>query len=121
MDEGRAFPLPATQSWSWEPKVAPVRAGRDGGRATFVTIATPDRAAQSRIFARSARQCHPDARLVVLALDAAEPARIFADHFDLVVAAEELSLSGLADMRFRYSTAELCRSEERRVGKECRL
>ena len=76
-------------------------------RATFVTLATPDFAAQSRIFARSARACHPDARLVVLALDAVGTPGMF-DLFDLVVLVEQLSLSCLADMRFRYSTAELC-------------
>src|SRR5579863_8415257 len=77
MDEGRNFPLPVSQSWAWENQVKPAPArlpdGRHpdggraaGGRATFLTIATADRAAQSRIFARSARECHPDARLVVL-------------------------------------------------------
>ena len=102
MDEGSAFPLPMTQ-------VSPVLSGRaNGGRANFVTIATPDRAAQSRIFARSARECHPDARLIVLVPDADAPPGIFADLYDLVISAEQLSLSGLADMRFRYSTAELC-------------
>ena len=109
MDEGSAFPLPVTQSWSWDTQVSPVRSGRaNGGRANFVTIATPDRAAQSRIFARSARECHPDARLIVLVPDADAPPGIFADLYDLVISAEQLSLGCLADMRFRYSTAELC-------------
>lgn len=101
MDEGRAFPRPVSRSWAADDEVKP-------GRANFVTIATPDRAAQSRIFARSARQAHPDARLTVLALDADEAPRIFADCYDLVISADELSLNGLADMRFRYSIAELC-------------
>src|SRR5258708_22597141 len=101
MDEGRAFPLPVAQGWAAGDRAKPER-------ANFVTIATPDRAAQSRIFARSARQCHPNARLTVLALDADESSRIFTDCYDLVISVEELSLSGLADMRFRYSTAELC-------------
>src|SRR5438046_219073 len=101
MDDGRAFPSPVAQDWASDDRVTP-------GRANFVTIATPDRAAQSRIFARSARQCHPDARLTVLVLDANEAPRMFADCYDLVISAEQLSLSGLADMRFRYSTAELC-------------
>src|SRR5260370_33464119 len=101
MDEGRAFPLPVAQGWAAGDRAKPER-------ANFVTIATPDRAAQSRIFARSARQCHPDARLSVLALDSDASPRIFADCFDLVISADALSLSGLADMRFRYSVAELC-------------
>src|SRR6266851_415992 len=101
MDEARTFPLPVARGGATDNEVRP-------GRANFVTIATPDRAAQSRIFARSARQCHPDARLTVLVLDADESPRIFTDCYDLVITAEELLLSGLADMRFRYSTAELC-------------
>ncbi len=110
MDEGRAFPLPMTQqSWSWDTQAKPARSGRaNGGRATLVTIATADRAAQSRIFARSARECYPDARLIVLVPDSDAPPRIFEDLYDLVISAEQLSLGGLADMRFRYSTAELC-------------
>jgi len=107
MDEGRDFPLPVTQDWAGENHVRPV--GRTGGvRPIFLTIATPDRAAQSRIFARSARECHPDARLVVLVPGAAVPPRIFEYLFDLVITAEQLALGGLADMRFRYSIAELC-------------
>ena len=101
MDEGRAVPGPVARSWAADDEVRP-------GRANFVTIATQDRAAQSRIFARSARQCHPEARLTVLVLDSDESPGIFADCYDLVISAEELSLSGLADMRFRYSIAELC-------------
>jgi hypothetical protein len=109
MDEGRAFPLPAPQSGAWDKQAKAVHPGRaSGGRATFVTIATSDRAAQARIFARSARDCHPDARLIVLVPDGDGPPRIFEDLYDLVIAAEELSLGCLADMRFRYSTAELC-------------
>src|SRR5260370_36472694 len=69
---------------------------------------SPDRAAQSSVFARSARQCHPDARLVVLALNLDGPPRMFEDIYDLVISVEQLSLSFLADLRFRYSTAELC-------------
>jgi len=109
MDEGRTLPRPAAQSSLGDTRAKARRARRGNrGRANFVTIATPDRAAQSRIFARSARECHPDARLIVLALDADESQRIFADRYDLVITAEQLCLSGLADMRFRYSTAELC-------------
>jgi hypothetical protein len=75
---------------------------------TFVTIATADRAAQSRVLARSARACHADARLAVLVL-APEGARaLFEGTFDVVVTAEELSVPCFADMRFRYSTPELC-------------
>ncbi len=106
-DEGRNFPLPVTQNWPWENQVKPARGRAIGTRATFVTIATADRAGQSRIFARSARACHRDARLVVLALDPDET-RLFEDLYDLVIPAEQLSLGGLADMRFRYSIAELC-------------
>lgn len=109
MDEGRNFPLPATQSRAWENQVKPAPLGRaNGGRATFLTIVTADRAAQSRIFARSARECHPNARLVVVVPDVVELPRIFADLYDLVIPPEQLSLGGLADMRFRYSIAELC-------------
>src|SRR5712692_5975720 len=108
MDEGRNFPLPMTQNWAWENQVKPAPARANGARATFVTIATADRAGQSRIFARSARACHRDARLVVLALDPDETPRVFEDLYDLVIPAEQLSLGGLADMRFRYSIAELC-------------
>jgi len=109
MDEGSTFPRPVTQNWAWETQVTPVGSARGtGGRATFVTIATPDRAAQSRVFARSARACHPDTRLVVLALETNGQPPVFEDLFDLVISAEELSLGCLADMRFRYSTAELC-------------
>jgi hypothetical protein len=112
MDEGRTFPLPVTQSWAWEARVEPppVLNGGDtvgGGRPTFLTIVTPDRAAQARIFARSVRQCHPDAILAVLVPVTTAP-RMFADLFDIVIPVEELALAGLADMRFRYSVAELC-------------
>ena len=101
MDEGRAVPLPVAQGWAHYDRARPAQ-------ANFVTIATQDRAAQSRVFARSARQRHPDARLTVLVPDSDESPRIFADCYDLVISVEELSLTGLADMRFRYSTAELC-------------
>jgi hypothetical protein len=109
MDEGSAFSLPVTQNWAWDTEVTPVGSLRGtGGRATFVTIATPDRAAQSRIFARSARACHPDARLVVLALETDGQPQMLEDLYDLVISAEQLPLNCLADMRFRYSIAELC-------------
>src|SRR5687768_675218 len=113
MDEGSAFPLPVTRNGGWDTQAAhrliSVGPGRaTGGPAIFVTIATPDRAAQSRVFARSARDCHPDARLVVLALESDGAAALFEDLFDLVISAEQLALGCLADMRFRYSTAELC-------------
>lgn len=109
MDEVRAFSRSATRSPPGAAAVTPADFGRTTGkRATFVTIATPDRAAQSRIFARSARECHPDARIVVLALGNGGPAGKFGDLCDFVISAEELSLNGLADMRFRYTTAELC-------------
>src|SRR5712691_3135881 len=108
MDEGRYSPLPVTQSWAGGKQVEPAQGRVNGTRATFVTIATADRAGQSRIFARSARECHRDARLVVLALDPDETPRIFEDLYDLVIPAEQLSLGCLADMRFRYSIAELC-------------
>jgi hypothetical protein len=109
MDEGRNFPFPVTQSWAWENQVKPAHVvGAKGGRPIFVTIATADRAGQSRIFARSARECHRDALLVVLTLDPDGPSQVFEDLYDLVIPAERLSLGGLADMRFRYSIAELC-------------
>jgi hypothetical protein len=89
MDEGRTFPLPAPQSGAWDPQAKPARPGRAaGGRATFVTIATSDRAAQARVFARSAREFHPDARLIVLVPDGDGPPRIFDDLYDLVIAAD---------------------------------
>jgi hypothetical protein len=109
MDEGRTFPLPATQSLAWQDQVQPVCAGyAEAARPNFLTIVTADRAAQSRIFARSARDCHPDARLVVVVAGAAVPPRIFEDLYDEVIAVEQLSLGGLADMQFRYSIAEQC-------------
>jgi len=80
MDEGRNFPLPVTRSWAWENQVKPAPVVRaTGRRPIFVTIATVDRAGQSRIFARSARECHPDALLVVLALDPDGGSRVFDD------------------------------------------
>jgi hypothetical protein len=79
-----------------------------GGRATFVTIATPDRAAQSRVLARSARKCHPGARLAVLVLGPDAAAPMFEDLYDFAISVEQLSLGCFADMRFRYSTPELC-------------
>src|ERR1700719_1090417 len=109
MDEGRSFPRPVTQSWAWRNQVEPERVVRaHGTRPIFVTIATADRAGQSRVFARSARECHPDARLVVLAIDPDATPQVFEDLYDLVIPAEQLSLGGLADMRFRYSIAEFC-------------
>src|SRR5438105_3632494 len=65
MDEGRTLPLVAAPSaWGVDPKAArPV-----AGRGIFATIATADRIAQSRTFARSARPHHPDARLALLVL-----------------------------------------------------
>jgi len=109
MDEGTTFPLPVRQNLAWDSQVKPLPTGVDvGPRATFLTIATLDRAGQSRIFARSARMCHPDARLVVLVAGDTVPRQVFDDLFDLVLPVGELSLGGLADMQFRYSTAELC-------------
>ncbi len=109
MDEGRNLSLPATPGWVWENPVAAPRPGdANGVRTTLLTIATADRAAQTRIFARSARHCHPQARLVVLVADQTPALPLFEDLFDLVIAADELRLGGLADMRFRYSTAEVC-------------
>src|SRR5437870_8330707 len=109
MDEGKAFPQPAAQSLSWNTQPRPAPAGRgDAGRSIFVTIATPDRSAQSRIFARSARECHPDARLAVLLLDQGGKSQIFEEVYDLVISAEQLAVGCLADMRFRYTVAELC-------------
>jgi hypothetical protein len=105
MDEGRIFPLAVTQS-AWNNELKPVRSA--GGRGIFATIVTADRIAQSRILARSARECHPDARLVVLAPDPGGATQRLADLFDLVVTADQLQLGSLADMRFRYTTAELC-------------
>src|SRR5689334_10942982 len=108
MDEVRVFPRPVTRNGAYAAEVAPASSARPtGGRATFVTIAIPDRAAQSRIFARSARECHPDARVVVLTLENNGPPGTYEDLYDLVISAEQLSLSGLADMRFRYTTVEL--------------
>src|SRR5260370_7569123 len=109
MDEGRAAPLPVTPSRAWDTRARPGGSGRAAvRRATFVTIATPDRAAQSRVFARSARQCHPDARLAVLALNVAGPPRMFEDFYDLGIPVEQLSLRFLAHLRFPSSPAALC-------------
>jgi len=109
MDEGRAFPVPAGAGWAGDYQLqAPARsAGWHGGRAIFATIATADRAGQCQVLARSAREHHPDARLAVLLLDEGAR-RLFDDVYDLVLMPEALGLPGLADMRFRYSVAELC-------------
>lgn len=110
MDEVRAFPPPVTQNGAYAAQVPAPSSARPtgGGRATFVTIATPDRAAQSRIFARSVREFHPDARAVVFTLENDPAPGMYDDLYDLVISAEQLSLSGLADMRFRYTTSGLC-------------
>jgi len=110
MDEGGAFPRPATQNWARDTEVTPVGAGRGtGGRATFVTIATPDRAVQSRIFARSARACHPDARLVVLALETDGPPAMFEAH-KLHLASDRTSCTKATANQFRLliHTAAYC-------------
>jgi hypothetical protein len=75
---------------------------------TFVTIATPDLAAQSRVLARSVRKCHPNSPLAVLALGPEGTSQVFEDLYDVVISVDQLSLNCFADMRFRYSTAELC-------------
>jgi hypothetical protein len=107
MDESRL--LPPTEGRAPNAQAKPIGSMQAAsGRTTIVTIATPDRAAQSRIFARSARRCYPEARLVVLAINADGSLPLFEDLYDLVVAPEQLSLGCLADMRFRYTTAELC-------------
>lgn len=109
MDESRSFPLPVTQGLAWENRAAPTPvAGVNGGRATFLTIVTADRAGQARIFARSARACHPDARFVVLVAGSGASPQMFDGLYDRVIAAAELDFDGLADMCFRYSLSELC-------------
>jgi hypothetical protein len=109
MDESRGIPLPVSQGLAWENQGAATPcAGIDGGRATFLTIVTADRAGQARIFARSARACHPDARFVVLVAGSGASPRLFDGLYDRVIAAEELDFDGLADMHFRYSLSELC-------------
>jgi hypothetical protein len=85
MDEGSGFPVAMADS-----AVKPATAA-NGLRPTFVTMATRDSAAQSRVFARSVHANQPDARLAVLVLDA-PPAQGFADLFDLVVPADQLPL-----------------------------
>lgn len=109
MDESRAFPLPATESLAWENRGSPSAcAAVDGGRATFLTIVTADRAGQARLFARSARACHPEARFVVLVAGSGASPRLFDSLYDRIITAEELDFDGLADMRFRYTLSELC-------------
>src|SRR5947207_14960604 len=105
MDEGRTFPL-VTAPGAWGVDAKPAR--QVAGRGIFATIATADRIAQSRTFARSARQHHPDARFALLVPGPGAQSAALADLFDLVIAAEELGVPSLADMRFRYTTAELC-------------
>src|SRR5262249_50936550 len=80
----------------------------DVGRPIFATITTPDRAAQTRLFARSARECHPEARLAVLSLESSAGSHNLADAFALAITADELAVGCLADMQFRYTIAELC-------------
>jgi hypothetical protein len=109
MDESRAFPVPVTQGLALADRGSPALcASVGGGRATFLTIVTADRAGQARQFARSARICHPDARFVVLVAGAGASPRLFDNLYDRVIAADELDFAGLADMRFRYSLSELC-------------
>lgn len=109
MDESREIPLLVTEGLARESRGAAIPcAGRDGARATFLTIATADRAGQARLFARSARTCHPDARFVVLLAGSGTSASLFDGFYDRIIAAEELKFDSLADMRFRYSLSELC-------------
>ncbi|HEX3952540.1 MAG TPA: hypothetical protein VHW90_03135 [Stellaceae bacterium] len=108
MDEGRTYPLQVALGWAWETQSNSARFDRGrAGHPTFVTLATSDRAAQSRIFARSVRECHPEARLAVLTIDSPASPHAF-DAFDVVLSVEQLSISCLADFRFRYSIPELC-------------
>ena len=44
----------------------------------------------------------------MLVPDLGEPPPALAELYDFIISAEELSLGSLADMRFRYTTAELC-------------
>jgi hypothetical protein len=107
MDESTSFPL--TRDWASGAHAEPTGSEQGIGKpATVVTIATPDRAAQSRAFARSARRCYPGSRLAVLAVDHDGTPGMFDDLYDLLITPEQLSLGCLADMRFRYSTPELC-------------
>lgn len=115
MDEGRTFPLPAPMEWApagpvtTSPDVAVARFGSARvARPRFLTILTRDRIGQARIWARSARQCHPEAQLIAVVLGAPLPAGSFEEFFDLAIPAAELGCDGLADMQFRYSTPELC-------------
>ncbi|MGE5270550.1 MAG: hypothetical protein ACM3JG_12860 [Thiohalocapsa sp.] len=115
MDEGRTFPLPAPTGWApasrdtARPDMAVARfSSASVARPRFLTILTRDRIGQARIWARSARQCHPEAQLIAVVLGAPLPTGSFEEFFDLVIPAAELGCDGLADMQFRYSTAELC-------------
>lgn len=102
MDEGRTIPFRP-------PLADAAEVGREaaGGAPIFLTIATGDRAGQARIFARSAREHHPEAQLAVVAPHGVAPAA-FDNLYDLVIEPEELGIASLADMRCRYSPAELC-------------
>ena len=105
MDEGRSFPTHPAGGWAWEKPLA-VPPGADGGRAVFATIATPASAPQARVFCRSVRNNgHPDATLAVLVLGG-NGLRL-EDLFDLVIRPEQLSVTGLADLRWRYPGGEL--------------
>src|SRR5690348_7544783 len=102
MDESREIPFPVTLGLGSESQAATATAaaaaGDHDGRATFLTIVTPDRAGQARLFARSARAFHPDARFVVLlagSTGSGSSQRMFDGLYDRVVAAEELELDGL--------------------------
>ncbi|MGE3831551.1 MAG: class I SAM-dependent methyltransferase [Parvibaculaceae bacterium] len=77
-------------------------------RVAFVTLGTHDYAPQIRIFARSVRRFHPEARSILFAVENDAHAELYGDLFDEIVTCPDLGVPALADMAFRYSQAELC-------------
>ena len=77
-------------------------------RVAFVTLGTHDYAPQIRIFARSVRRVHPEARSILFAVENDAHSELYCDLFDEIVTCPDLGVPALADMAFRYSQAELC-------------
>jgi hypothetical protein len=77
-------------------------------RLAFVTLGTHDYAPQSRVLARSIRRFHPDARLILFAVENSPHPELYGDAFDEIITCNQLGVPTLADMAFRYSQAEFC-------------
>jgi hypothetical protein len=74
----------------------------------FVTLGTHDYAPQSRVFGRTVRRFHPEARSILFAVENDAHPELYGDIFDEIVTCPDIGVPTLADMAFRYSQAELC-------------